>query len=105
MEKIVRKELDAVALRLREKSVALDVRPEAVAFLAGQGYSVEYGARNAARLVEERITNPLVDMVLFGELSGGGTARCDHDAGIPGEIRITVIPRETEPMAALAEEF
>jgi len=104
MEKIVRKELDAVALRLREKSVALDVRPEAVAFLAGQGYSVEYGARNASRLVEERITNPLVDMVLFGDLSGGGTARCDHDAGVPGEIRITIIPRETEPVAALAEE-
>jgi len=105
MEKIVRKELDAVALRLREKAVVLDVRPDAVAFLAGQGYSVEYGARNAARLVEERITNPLVDMVLFGELPDGGTARCDHDPGVPGEISITVIPRETEPMAALTEEL
>ncbi len=104
MEMIVTKELDSVASRLREKSVILDVRPDAVTYLAEQGYSVEYGARNASRLIEDRITNPLVDMVLFGELAGGGTARCTHDSGVPGEIRITVVPRETEEIAAMADE-
>lgn len=105
MEKIVSKELEAVSDRLREKSVSLDVQDEVVIYLAEHGYSAEYGARNAARLVEERITNPLVDMVLFGDLSRGGTARCELDAEVSGGIRITVLPRETEEMAATADEF
>lgn len=105
MEKIVSKELEAVSDRLREKAVVLDVQPGVISYLAEHGYSVEYGARNAARLVEERITNPLVDMVLFGDLSNGGTARCEHDPDVSGEIRITVLPREKEELATMADEL
>lgn len=105
METIVRKELRLVAKRLRKNHVSLEVLPAAVTALADQGYSLEFGARNAARVVEERITNPLVDMVLFGDLSDGGIARCEHDSSVLGEIRITVLPLETEGVAETADVY
>ena len=90
MQSIVRKELSALQLRLNEKSVQLDVTDAAVARLAELGYSPEFGARNATRLIEEQVTTPLVDSVLFGELSGGGIARCDVDA--ENGITVTTVP-------------
>jgi ATP-dependent Clp protease ATP-binding subunit ClpA len=86
MISIVRKELDAVRSRLAEKKVDLEVPDEAVEFLAHKGYSPEFGARNASRVIEDLVTNPLVDMVLFGALSSGGIARVSLDAsGDSGE--------------------
>jgi len=86
MQSIVRKELSALQVRLNEKSVKLDVCDAAVARLAELGYSPEFGARNVARLIEDLVTTPLVDAVLFGELSSGGTARCE----LTEENRVTV---------------
>lgn len=72
MESIVRKEIDAVRERLAEKKVSLDIDDPSIVALSRKGYSPEFGARNVARLIEELITTPLVDMVLFGELASGG---------------------------------
>jgi len=88
MISIVRKELDSVRSRLVERKVTLEVPDDAVAFLAEKGYSPEFGARNVARVIEDLITTPLVDMVLFGELSSGGTAVCVYEA-VDGALRIT----------------
>ena len=89
MESIVRKELDAVRSRLKEKKVTLEVSVEAVAFIAEKGYSSEFGARNVARVIEDLLTTPLVDMVLFGELSAGGIADCALDGKSPEGLRIS----------------
>lgn len=91
MESIVRKELDAVRARLADKNVALEATPAAVTRIAESGYSPEFGARNAARVIEDLVTTPLVDMVLFGSLSSGGTALCDVDPAVPGGIGISVL--------------
>jgi ATP-dependent Clp protease ATP-binding subunit ClpA len=99
MESIVRKEIGAVQLRLADKKVALEVSDEAVSFLAREGHSPEFGARNVARLIEERITGPLVDLVLFGDLSSGGVARCLRDETAPSGLRIVAEPGN--PLAAL----
>ncbi|HKL85920.1 MAG TPA: AAA family ATPase, partial [Treponemataceae bacterium] len=88
MVSIVKKELDAVFGRLAEKKVVLRVPEDVVEFIAEKGYSIEFGARNAARLIEDLITTPLVDLVLFGELSGGGKASCELDEKTPGKLRI-----------------
>jgi len=95
MESIVRKELDAVRARLAEKSVSLEVSPEAVAALAERGHSPEFGARNAARLIEETVTTPLVDYVLFGPLASGGVARVF--VGEAGEITVEPVPLDAGP--------
>lgn len=89
MESIVRKELDAVRTRLADKKVSLEVSDEAISFIAEKGYSTEFGARNVARIIEDLVTTPLVDMVLFGELSSGGIALCALDPGTTGGIAIT----------------
>lgn len=69
---IVKKEIDLLAARLLERKIKLSVTPECVKFLAETGYSREFGARNIARTVDEKIAEPLADEVLFGRLSSGG---------------------------------
>ena len=78
---IVKKEISLVASRLLEKNVILEVRDEVVSLIAEEGYSREFGARNIARTVEEKISLPLVDEVLFGKLSSGGKVKALRKGG------------------------
>jgi ATP-dependent Clp protease ATP-binding subunit ClpA len=77
MRLIVRKEIREFRKQLEEKKVELIVTDEAVAWLAATGYSSLYGAREIARLVQDRVKNYFVDEVLFGKLKGGGKAVID----------------------------
>jgi ATP-dependent Clp protease ATP-binding subunit ClpA len=52
--------------------VALEVQPEATAWLAEHGYDRLMGARPLARLIQEKIKKPLADLLLFGPLKEGG---------------------------------
>jgi ATP-dependent Clp protease ATP-binding subunit ClpA len=88
MISIVEKELDLFKQQLAEKNVTLEITDACIDRLAEEGYSREFGARNAGRLVEEKIKTFFVDEVLFGALSEGGRARADYDGG---EYRITVL--------------
>ena len=83
IEDIVKKETAKLAERLAEKKVALRVKPEALARLAEEGYSQEFGARNISRTIDERLAAPLVDEILFGSLSNGGSVTVsEKDGGI-----------------------
>jgi len=86
IEDIVRKEVAEFANQLAEKSITLEVTDACVAWLAEHGFSDEFGARNIARLVEEKIKGYFVDAVLFGELQDGGFATADV---LAGEVVIT----------------
>ncbi|MCL2411777.1 MAG: ATP-dependent Clp protease ATP-binding subunit ClpA [Treponema sp.] len=77
MVSIVKKEIDAFAIQLAEKDITLTVTPACVDKLAEEGYSREFGARNAGRLIEDKIKSFFVDEVLFGNLSEGGSATVD----------------------------
>ena len=77
MVSIVRKELDTFTAQLAEKNVTLTVTGNCMDKLAEEGYSREFGARNAGRLIEEKIKSFFVDEVLFGRLSEGGSAVVD----------------------------
>ena len=74
---VVRKEWKKLAERLKAKKVRLFVTEKCEEKLLEEGYSREMGARNLSRTVDERIANPLVDEVLFGKLSKGGTVLAD----------------------------
>ncbi|MDR1419003.1 MAG: ATP-dependent Clp protease ATP-binding subunit ClpA [Treponema sp.] len=87
MMSIVRKELAAFSAQLAEKKVSLDVTAACVEHLAEEGYSREFGARNAGRVIEDKIKGFFVDEVLFGSLSSGGSARADWR---DGEYRIDI---------------
>ncbi|WP_455381894.1 AAA family ATPase, partial [Salinispira pacifica] len=77
IEEIVGKEIAEFSISLEEKGVKLEVTPACITWLAEHGYSPEFGARNIARLVEEKIKSYFVDAVLFGELQEGGRAVAD----------------------------
>jgi len=81
MASIVRKELDLFAAQLAGKKVSLAVTDACVERLAEEGYSKEFGARNAGRVIEEKIKGFFVDEVLFGRLSSGGSATADWRDG------------------------
>jgi ATP-dependent Clp protease ATP-binding subunit ClpA len=74
---IVKKAIDEFAVQLQEKDVKLDVTDRCYEWLALKGYSEEFGAREIARLIQDKIKRFFVDEVLFGKLQGGGTALAD----------------------------
>ncbi|MCL1814559.1 MAG: ATP-dependent Clp protease ATP-binding subunit ClpA [Treponema sp.] len=88
MISIINKELDIFKDQLAEKNVTLEITDVCINQLADEGYSKEFGARNAGRLVEEKIKTFFVDEVLFGALSEGGRARADY---ADGEYRINLL--------------
>ncbi len=74
---IVSKQIKKVSDRLKEKKVKIKASKKALNFIAEKGYSREFGARNIERTVEDLVVSPLVDTILFGTLSGGGTITVD----------------------------
>lgn len=74
---IVKKAIREFELQLKEKNVDLVVSEECYTWLAGKGYSQEFGAREVSRLVQDKIKKFFVDEVLFGKLSHGGRAKAD----------------------------
>jgi len=87
MRSIVGKELDAFRAQLAAKNVTLETTAACVEHLAADGYSAEAGARNMARVVEDKVKSFFVDEVLFGRLASGGSATVDWR---DGEYRFTV---------------
>jgi ATP-dependent Clp protease ATP-binding subunit ClpA len=81
MVSIVHKELDQFTAQLAEKKVRLTCTGACVDQLAEEGYSKEFGARNAGRVIEDKIKTPFVDEVLFGRLSSGGDVTVDWRDG------------------------
>ena len=102
MESIVKKELGVFEQQLAEKNVSLHVTDACVQHLAEEGYSREFGARNAGRLIEDKIKSYFVDEVLFGVLSNGGEARVDF---ADGEYRCSSVEKNTEESAEETPEF
>jgi ATP-dependent Clp protease ATP-binding subunit ClpA len=80
---IVKKQIREFQDQLAEKKVVLRVAERVYEWLADQGYSEEFGARQIARLVQDRIKNFFVDECLFGRLVCGGDVNADiEDNGI-----------------------
>ena len=81
-KQVCRKEVERLALRMKEKKVQLTVTDRAIAYITELGYSKEFGARNIARTVEDEIADRLVDEVLFGKLEKGGAVTADYKAPV-----------------------
>lgn len=74
---VCEKEVRKLSERMASRKVTLEVTDKALDFLTDEGYSREFGARNMARAVEDKLANPLVDEVLFGKLEDGGCVKAD----------------------------
>jgi ATP-dependent Clp protease ATP-binding subunit ClpA len=75
--RIVKKNIDEFQKILDEKNIILKVTQKCYEWLAKKSYSDLFGAREVARMVEEKIKNFFVDEVLFGALANGGTVQAD----------------------------
>jgi ATP-dependent Clp protease ATP-binding subunit ClpA len=74
---VVDKFIGELQTQLAAKSVTLELRDAARAWLAKNGYDPKFGARPMARLISTKIKEPLVDAILFGKLEGGGQVVVD----------------------------
>jgi ATP-dependent Clp protease ATP-binding subunit ClpA len=73
--KVVEKFIFQLEAQLADRNVMIELAPEAMEWLADNGYDEHYGARPLARVIQEHIKKPLAEELLFGRLEGGGTVR------------------------------
>jgi ATP-dependent Clp protease ATP-binding subunit ClpA len=73
--RIVEKFIIEFQEQLKKKNVDLIVDNSVKKFLMTKGYDRAYGARPMARALQDYLKTPLVDEILFGKLSKGGTVK------------------------------
>ena len=76
-QQVVDKFIGELRVQLTPKNVTLELRDGARAWLAKHGYDKSFGARPMARLISQKIKEPLVDAILFGKLAEGGNVVVD----------------------------
>jgi ATP-dependent Clp protease ATP-binding subunit ClpA len=91
MGKIVDKFVVEMDTQLEEKNVSVVLTEAARAHLAEEGYDEKLGARPLARVLQEKVKQPLANEILFGELSEGGEAHVDF---VDGELTFEYFERE-----------
>ena len=65
---IVCLQLDIIKRRLAQSDITLDVRPDAIALLAQEGYDPNFGARPVKRAIQRLLLNDLSKTLLSGTL-------------------------------------
>jgi ATP-dependent Clp protease ATP-binding subunit ClpA len=70
--RVVDKFVDEVKAQLLEKQVTIELKEDARKWLAEKGFDKLYGARPMARLIQQKIKEPLADELIFGKLENGG---------------------------------
>jgi len=81
LETIVELETMALAKRLEERKIHLELTANAKALIAAEGYDPVYGARPIKRTIQKLILDPLAQKVLSGEFKEGDTVFVDADKG------------------------
>jgi ATP-dependent Clp protease ATP-binding subunit ClpB len=79
LTQIVDLQVHALANRLHDRRITLDVTEAAKEWLALTGYDPTYGARPLRRLVQKEIGDRLAKALLSGEVRDGGTVKVDLD--------------------------
>ena len=75
VSRVVDKFILQLELQLADRGVHIELDDEARKWLTDRGYDKLYGARPMARLVQEKIKQPLAEELLFGKLVNGGEVK------------------------------
>ncbi|WP_095012224.1 ATP-dependent Clp protease ATP-binding subunit ClpA [Tsuneonella mangrovi] len=94
--RVVDKFIIQLELQLAEQNVHIQFDSDARSWLADRGYDKLYGARPMARLLQERIKQPLAEELLFGQLAGGGEVHVSIKDGKPA-FELTPAPPKARP--------
>ncbi len=76
---VVQLQLDAVQRMLEPQGFALNVTPQAVEFLADEGFDPEFGARPVKRAIQHFLLNDLSKKILAGQVSREKPITVDSD--------------------------
>jgi len=79
IKKIIDIFLDEVRLRLKDKSIELEVTDKAKDILAREGYDVVYGARPLKRYIQNTLENNLARKIIKGEVHYGSKVVVDGE--------------------------
>jgi len=96
IEKVVDKFVDELRVQLAAKNVSVALTPAGREWLAVHGFDRLYGARPMARLIQSRVSEPLVDELLFGRLQNGGRVTID---AAEDDLALRVTPAGTDAAA------
>ena len=77
VQQIVKKNIRLFQQQLAEKNTILEITDNCYEWLAKKGFSKLFGAREVARLIQDKIKTWFVDEVLFGSLVNGGKVIAD----------------------------
>ncbi len=75
IEKVVEKFVFQLEAQLADRSVTIELSPDASKWIGAKGYDEKFGARPLARVIQEHIKKPLAEELLFGKLENGGTVK------------------------------
>jgi ATP-dependent Clp protease ATP-binding subunit ClpC len=70
--------------RLKDRDMAIELRPDAKDLLAKRGYDPVLGARPLRRTIQREIEDSLSEKILFGELRPGQIVIVDVEGSIEG---------------------
>lgn len=80
-ERITRKKLGELSLKLALRQVKLTVTKEAENYIRETGITREYGAREIDRVIAGEVKPLLAELLLFGRLKRGGSCVLDRENG------------------------
>ncbi len=78
IEKIVEREIVKLNEQMRSKNITIKLGKKARTYVAKQGYSDVYGAREISRVIDNEIKEALTDEILFGKLKDGGSVKVTY---------------------------
>jgi ATP-dependent Clp protease ATP-binding subunit ClpB len=93
LSRIVDLQVAALARRLADRRLALEVTPAALEWLALTGFDPAYGARPLRRLVQREIGDQLARALLGGEIRDGDPVLVDRQAAESGTPERLVVRR------------
>jgi ATP-dependent Clp protease ATP-binding subunit ClpB len=93
LSRIVDLQVAALARRLADRRLALEVTPAALEWLALTGFDPAYGARPLRRLVQREIGDQLARALLAGEIRDGDPVLVDRRAAESGAPERLVVRR------------
>jgi ATP-dependent Clp protease ATP-binding subunit ClpB len=94
--RIVERQVDQLAGRVREKGIEIELTDDARTLLGNLGYDPTYGARPLKRVIQKQLIDRLALKLLEGEFREGDTVRVDVE---DGELTFT---KAREPVEAAA---
>ncbi|MCJ8191797.1 ATP-dependent Clp protease ATP-binding subunit ClpA [Sphingomicrobium aestuariivivum] len=92
--RVVDKFILQLEMQLEDRGVTIELDKDAREWLTEKGYDKLYGARPMARLIQEKIKQPLAEELLFGKLVDGGEVKVHLKDGAPS---FEIVPTPPKP--------